>query len=308
MNDYLGQHKKLVRISELNNYFRNDPTQNIKIAVLDSDDEIKNMIHHLISQRLLLPSAVFGIPFSAIAIYFSIKSKMETTRNKTRRLYYEDDLSYHINCDDLMTQIEAHDGGLSAFKSYFWQFPIQVYDVDMYRYYDSSNGHQNDRNWEFAKSHESALRTKYNSSLLEMKELGLIPTRWVNELSLYFFIRSYFSDAIYQYRCDWLGLQSLDIYIPSQRVGIEYQGKQHYKAVEFFGGEQALEDTRKRDARKRLLCRENKVQLLVWHYSVDVQPNTVYEFLLTSGIWRPKELKRRDASVPTAVKKSKLSN
>lgn len=291
----MGNQNDLVQIIELNNYFTNDPTQNIRITVSDTDDETKNMIQHLISQHLLLPPAVFNIPFSEIAGCLFAKHVMETAGNNTCRLYREDDLGYHLKCDDLIKQIELYNEGLPAFEAYFWQFPIQVYEVDVYRCYDSSDGHYNDRNWEFAKSHESALRRKYNDFLLEMRELGLIPTRWVNELSLYFSIRSYFSDAIYQYHCDWLGLQSLDIYIPSKRVGIEYQGKQHYEAVEYFGGEQALENTRKRDARKRLLCRENRVQLLTWHYSVDVQSNTVYEFLVASGIWKPEELKRHNS-------------
>lgn len=291
LSEYLGKQRNLIQISDIENFLANDPTHNVKISVLDTDENTKNIIHYLVAQRLLSPPVVSGISFSEIALYFYIKDAMEASASATRRYYLEDDLGYHINCKPLMEQIKAQDGGLAAFELYFWKFPIPVFSADLYRYYDSSNGYKNDENWEYAKSHDSSLRAKYNEYLLEMKGLGMIPTRWVNELSLYFSICGYFPDAIYQYRCDWLGLQSLDIFIPSKRVGIEYQGKQHYEAVEFFGGKQALAETQERDARKRALCKENKVQLLTWHYSVPVQSGTVYEFLVASGIWQPEEVK-----------------
>lgn len=294
LSEYLGKHRNLIQIADVENFFINDPTHNVKISVLDTDKNTKNIIHYLATQRLLLPPSVSGVSFSEIALYFFIKDDLGATTSATRRYYLEDDLGYHINCEPLIEQIKDQDRGLAAFESYFWRFPIPVFSSDLYRYYDSSNGYKNDKNWEYAKSHESSLHAKYNEYLLEMKELGMIPTRWVNELNLYFSIRSYFPEAIYQYRCDWLGLQSLDIFIPSKRVGIEYQGKQHYEPVEFFGGEQALAETQKRDARKRALCKENKVQLLTWHYSIPVQSDTVYEFLAASGIWQLEELKRKD--------------
>ena len=53
---------------------------------------------------------------------------------------------------------------------------------------------------------------------------------------------------------------------PLKNAGIEYQGKQHTEAVEFFGGERALKDNQARDRRKRLRCGMNHVKLLYWNY------------------------------------------
>ena len=78
---------------------------------------------------------------------------------------------------------------------------------------------------------------------------------------------------IYQYHSDWLGLQSLDIYIPSLSVGIEYQGEQHYRPISFFGGEKAFEEVVKRDARKAKLCDENNVKLICWRYDEIITVN-----------------------------------
>ena len=302
LKEYLAKLKDKIQVVELNNHFHDDPTQNIKISVLATDNDTRNLIHYLVSQRLLLPPAVFGISFSDIAVHFYYSRAINESTSATRKLYFEDHLDLRPNCDSLMEKIATYKGGLSTFESYFWRFPSQVYHSDIYRYYDSSNGYHNDKNWEYVKSHEYLLRSKYNKYLLDMKEMGLIPTRWVNELNLYFSIRSYFPDAIYQYRCDWLGLQSLDIFIPSKQVGIEYQGKQHYEAVDFFGGNQGLEDTKARDARKRQLCKENHVRLLTWDYNVEVQSDTVYDFLIDSRIALPEDLKRKEITTPIGKK------
>ena len=65
---------------------------------------------------------------------------------------------------------------------------------------------------------------------------GIIKPKWKHELSLFHALRKQFPDILYQYRPDWLGRQSLDLYIPSLCTAIEYQGIQHYLPVEFIGG------------------------------------------------------------------------
>lgn len=55
-----------------------------------------------------------------------------------------------------------------------------------------------------------------------------------SELTLYKIIKDIFKDAIYQYRTEWLGRQSIDIYIPSKKIAFEYQGEQHYNPIGIF--------------------------------------------------------------------------
>lgn len=98
---------------------------------------------------------------------------------------------------------------------------------------------------------------------------GVIKPKWKHELSLFKAIRKRFPDTLYQYRPEWLGRQSLDLYIPSLRTGIEYQGIQHYHPVEFFGGEEALKERQELDRVKRQLCEENGVRLIEWPYSLE---------------------------------------
>ena len=83
----------------------------------------------------------------------------------------------------------------------------------------------------------------------------------------YAIVREVYPDAIFQYEADWLRGQRLDIFIPSENTGIEYQGKQHSEAVDFFGGQKGLKDNLRRDERKRMRCKQNGVRLLYWNYS-----------------------------------------
>lgn len=69
-----------------------------------------------------------------------------------------------------------------------------------------------------------------------------------------------------QKRFDWLGLQSLDFYIPSKNIAIECQGEQHFIPIDVFGGESSLLVNIERDERKYKLCSNNGVKILYYVY------------------------------------------
>lgn len=69
---------------------------------------------------------------------------------------------------------------------------------------------------------------------------------------------------VYQKRFPWLGLQSLDFYLPDYNIGIECQGEQHFESVEPWGGKKNLESNKKRDELKKELCEEHGVGLLYY--------------------------------------------
>ncbi|MBO5521727.1 MAG: hypothetical protein J5973_08650, partial [Eubacterium sp.] len=91
---------------------------------------------------------------------------------------------------------------------------------------------------------------------------GIIKPKWKHELSLFHAIKKKYPDTLYQYRPEWLGRQSLDLYIPSLHTAIEYQGIQHYLPIEFFGGQDALTKRQELDQQKKDLCRSNQVRLI----------------------------------------------
>lgn len=92
------------------------------------------------------------------------------------------------------------------------------------------------------------------------------PVRWKSEKKLFDLVYSEYPDTLFQYRPSWLAPQNLDIFVPSLKLGIEFQGIQHYEQVDFFGGSESLEKRKKLDEKKRNLCKINGVTLLEWHY------------------------------------------
>lgn len=54
----------------------------------------------------------------------------------------------------------------------------------------------------------------------------------------------------------------LDFYFPLLKIAIEYNGKQHYEPVEYFGGEEKFNIQVKRDMYVSNFCIENKIQLI----------------------------------------------
>ena len=61
---------------------------------------------------------------------------------------------------------------------------------------------------------------------------------------------------------EFLGRQHFDIYLPKYQIAIEYQGAQHHRPIEFFGGEQAFKKNLERDRRKRAISIRNNVKLI----------------------------------------------
>ena len=67
------------------------------------------------------------------------------------------------------------------------------------------------------------------------------------------------------YRCsrpDFLEGLELDVFLPRLSLAFEFQGQQHYEPVEHWGGIDGLQNLRKRDKRKRTLCKKHGVDLI----------------------------------------------
>lgn len=101
--------------------------------------------------------------------------------------------------------------------------------------------------------------------------------KWKSESQLFSITREFFKDSIFQYRSDWLEKQSLDIYIPSINVAIEYQGIQHYEPVDFFGGEANFKNLRERDNKKINLCQKNGITLIEWPYTRPITKENFFD-------------------------------
>lgn len=60
-------------------------------------------------------------------------------------------------------------------------------------------------------------------------------------------------------------------------LSIEYQGKQHFEPVEYFGGKEHYERQVERDKLKMKLSEANGVKLIYINYWEDVTPDLISE-------------------------------
>lgn len=105
--------------------------------------------------------------------------------------------------------------------------------------------------------------------------------RWKSEELVYNIARKLYKDyqVIYQYKPFYLGTEkgnmSYDIYICGLKIAIEYQGKQHFEPVDYFGGAENFEKQKERDELKAKRSEENGVKLIYVNYWEDITPDLV---------------------------------
>ena len=107
--------------------------------------------------------------------------------------------------------------------------------------------------------------------------------KWVSEEMVYNIAKKYYNKlypVVYQHRPFFLrsakdGQMSYDVFISGLNVAIEYQGKQHFEPVDFFGGDKAFEDLQARDKLKAKLSAENGIKLVYINYWEDITPDLI---------------------------------
>ncbi|MDA3862046.1 MAG: hypothetical protein PF445_12565 [Melioribacteraceae bacterium] len=142
-----------------------------------------------------------------------------------------------------------------------------------YNYYKAIDEKQTQTNYTSGFAHvvEKAILNQFRIILKQSEDLyresiGMPKTGegWISETELFYKISNSFPkyEVIHHSSPKWLGRQHLDIFIPEFNIGIEYQGAQHYEAIEFFGGQEGFEKTKERDEIKRNKCAVNNCKLI----------------------------------------------
>ncbi len=83
-----------------------------------------------------------------------------------------------------------------------------------------------------------------------------IISRFLNKLNIY-----YQSQKIFD-QCRNKRSLPFDFYLPNHNLCIEYDGRQHYKPIEKWGGNNYLIEIQKNDQIKNEFCKENNINLL----------------------------------------------
>lgn len=74
----------------------------------------------------------------------------------------------------------------------------------------------------------------------------------------------------YQYSPKWARGHRYDFFIPSLKIAIECQGRQHFSSIDYFKGDWGFEYVKKNDILKNNLCKENGIKLYYILYSEKV--------------------------------------
>ena len=107
--------------------------------------------------------------------------------------------------------------------------------------------------------------------------------KWISEELVYKIVKKHYGRqyaVIYQHRPFFLrspkgGQMSYDIFISGINVAIEYQGKQHFEPVDFFGGEESFIELTQRDKEKAKLSEANGIRLVYINYWEEITPSLV---------------------------------
>jgi len=70
--------------------------------------------------------------------------------------------------------------------------------------------------------------------------------------------------------CKYKKLLSFDFYLVNYNICIEYNGKQHYHPIDFFGGELLFLEQQQRDQIKRVYCENNNIKLIIIRYDENI--------------------------------------
>lgn len=116
---------------------------------------------------------------------------------------------------------------------------------------------------------ENEIRRKYG-----LKDVG---DYWTNETKLFNIIEKFFPNMKVErhFRPYYLKGLELDIFIEDLKLGLEYQGKQHFEPVKHWGGKKAHAELKKRDTKKKKLCKSLGISILYFKHSEIISADLV---------------------------------
>ena len=89
--------------------------------------------------------------------------------------------------------------------------------------------------------------------------------RYLTNQNIEYYIEYKFEDLIY------ISNLKCDFYLPKLNLVIEYNGEQHYKPNDFFGGENGFQKTIERDKIKKQYCIDNGINFEIIRYDEDTE-------------------------------------
>ena len=183
-----------------------------------------------------------------------IKSYLKKGQSILESIQFKDNICFRCNKTTPSLEYSSND---SKFRKYHGWYIDQV---------QIENDLDNDI---YGKEAENILREEYG--------VAKIGEGWISETMMFKIVEDIFEDYEYERHCrpNFLEGLEIDIYIPELKLGFEYNGIQHYKPVEHWGGEKSLKKQQMRDKRKQQLCNQNDVKLIIIKYDEQLSKDLI---------------------------------
>ncbi|MGT2615048.1 hypothetical protein [Clostridium perfringens] len=183
-----------------------------------------------------------------------------------------------FTCGDMRVHYSHFKNAFDSWKGIRRQVRLENH---MRYFYLEKNFREKDDVWRYC---DIILNNAYNGKYIsEEKSTYTRPiNKWISEEQVYIITKKLYKDfnVIYQHRPFFLrssmgGQMSYDVYISGLNIAIEYQGKQHFEPIEYFGGEIAYQNTIKRDKEKLFLSNKNNIKLIYINYWETITPKLI---------------------------------
>ena len=81
------------------------------------------------------------------------------------------------------------------------------------------------------------------------------------------------------------GISTLFFDFKTSFGAIEFDGEQHFRAIDFFGGKEKYVDNYERDKRKNFYCKQHKIPLLRIRYDQIEEVEAILEHFINNPSW-----------------------
>lgn len=289
-----------IEISRIPNIFEDDPTINYIIKIDRKEKHKAFFIYYTLLKSGFSLFRIYNIPITDI-LFLRAKSKIDyknvlsfETSKVEKCIYINDKLKSTLKLEDqglldyfidsfglyvvdkhyfnhinnIIDNISAplyfgFDNSRSLYSDYMIALAQDFSFMDKQRFYESDNYKE--------------LKLYFNNKFNELR--NKIKTKLKNEYELYSIVKFYYDDAIYQYELIKSPRLIVDIYIPSLKLVIEYQGAQHYQEVDYLPGngvkKNRLKKQLERDSKLNEYITNNGMIILEWPYNIEVNPLTL---------------------------------
>jgi len=116
----------------------------------------------------------------------------------------------------------------------------------------------------FEQSFKQHISLKHGCPICNESKGERVVAKYLNSKNIQYIREHRFNDCVNKQPLPF------DFYLPNKNILIEFDGKQHYEPVKFFGGEKGLKYRQQNDTIKTEYCMSNNIKLIRINYIKDV--------------------------------------